>query len=815
MTLTIYKISEYVNWGALNPTSYSSGGGTGGAAAVPEHNALLGLQGGAFGSYYHLGAADFTRLTNLSFIDSIVEDAFYQVSLVGDLASPGNNMVYGTNALGVKGWYLSSGLDFMPRNNILYWDINNDWYMPYPNKRFDGTIEEDSSGGGGGGNGGGGGGGGGYISPDSGGILYNWFALGMPYVNPLVDSSYGGLYNWYAFSKGTYADNGYGVLYNWYVATAEHSNILYNWWAATYSTGGASIAPSGWHVPLGSEFDDLFTELGGYTVSGGKLKEIGYAYWDSPNTGATNEVEFNARGSGIRYEYAYDGMFDHQRQYLRCWTSEEVDGIPTFGVDYMLAAYNHTQSVAALGTDKKVGMSIRLIKDDSNNEGTLTDYDGNVYDTVTIGTQVWMASDLKVTHYNNGTVISNVTDNEDWEDLTTGAMCYYKNRSGIKTIVPAGWHLPSTAEFDTLITTTSPYPGRHLKESGTTYWNATNDADNYSGFSARGAGGRSSTDGTFQALNVSAWFHASDDYVPSNLYGLALMNVLSSAANWTSGNQKNHGGSVRLIKDSTTLLNGQTGVVVDYDGNTYSTICIGTQEWMTENLKVTHYDDGSLIPVIKDNTEWINDTAGAMCYYNNAAPEFTSEFCPEFWHIPTDEDWIELLLTLGDSDSDGSDASAGGYLKEVGTTHWLTPNTGADNSTAFTALPSGTRDNLGVFGGRGEYVMYAVATERSFTEQYSTYLAYDSAAISIYNYSSKKRGVAVRLVKNDTFNEGTVTDYDGNEYPTVKIGNQVWMAEDYKCTHYNTGALISLVPEATVWSNANLVGKMCYYNNIL
>jgi uncharacterized protein (TIGR02145 family) len=89
---------------------------------------------------------------------------------------------------------------------------------------------------------------------------------------------------------------------------------------------------------------------------------------------------------------------------------------------------------------------------------TVTDIDGNVYQTVTIGNQIWMAENLKVTHYRNGDEIPNVTVQEDWKNLTTGAYCNYNNVAVYgrlynwlavndnRNIAPAGWHVPSDAE---------------------------------------------------------------------------------------------------------------------------------------------------------------------------------------------------------------------------------------------------------------------------------------------------------------------------------------------------------------------------------
>lgn len=113
------------------------------------------------------------------------------------------------------------------------------------------------------------------------------------------------------------------------------------------------------------------------------------------------------------------------------------------------------------------------------------DFDGNVYDTVVIGTQVWLVQDLKVTHYQNGDPIPNVTDGTNWSSLTSGAYCDYDNAPSNSTIYgklynwftvrdsrnicPSGWHVPTDAEWETLINHLggSEVAGCKLKEQGT------------------------------------------------------------------------------------------------------------------------------------------------------------------------------------------------------------------------------------------------------------------------------------------------------------------------------------------------------------
>jgi uncharacterized protein (TIGR02145 family) len=198
---------------------------------------------------------------------------------------------------------------------------------------------------------------------------------------------------------------------------------LYNWWAAN---DARNIAPSGWHVPSNAEYVTLQTYLGGQDIAGGKLKETGLTYWNSPNTGATNEVGFNGRGTGTRSDA---GVFTAINQSCVLYTTTDLGQ-----VQCVRLYYSHDDFSNFVWSNYKVGNTIRLLKDDSTDTGSMTGNDGKVYPTVTIGTQVWMAANLAETKYRNGDLISNhgetYTDkytDAEWAALTTEAMCYYED----------------------------------------------------------------------------------------------------------------------------------------------------------------------------------------------------------------------------------------------------------------------------------------------------------------------------------------------------------------------------------------------------
>jgi uncharacterized protein (TIGR02145 family) len=202
-------------------------------------------------------------------------------------------------------------------------------------------------------------------------------------------------------------------------------------------------------------------------------------------------------------------------------------------------------------------------------------------------------------------------------------------------------------------------------------------------------------------------------------------------------------------------INDQAQTVTDYDGNIYYTVTIGAQVWMRSNLKVTHYRNGDAIPNVTDETQWGNLTTGAYCNYDNSTDTaitygrlynyFTvvdnRNLCPTGWHIPTNAEILTLKIAAGGS------MSAGGNMKETGTVHWLSPNTGATNSTGFTALPAGFRCS-GFFQSIRHNASFWTSTSVSSDAAYEYSIDYDDAWL--FNTSSsnnKKCGYSIRCLQ--------------------------------------------------------------------
>jgi uncharacterized protein (TIGR02145 family) len=201
-----------------------------------------------------------------------------------------------------------------------------------------------------------------------------------------------------------------------------------------------------------------------------------------------------------------------------------------------------------------------------------------------------------------------------------------------------------------------------------------------------------------------------------------------------------------------------TGIVTDIDGNRYITVKIGDCWWMAENLKTTRYRNGDPITEIQGSDVWAELSAGGTCYYGNDtahlrvfgrlyngfAVEDNRHIAPLGWHIPTREEWEELILYLG------GESLAGGKLKAAGTGHWAFPNTGATNETGFSAFAGGYRNgSSGAFSGMGKTGKWWAArgTGGSDTTLIYRELNYDQSAIAEGN-GSPGDGYAVRCVKD-------------------------------------------------------------------
>lgn len=191
--------------------------------------------------------------------------------------------------------------------------------------------------------------------------------------------------------------------------------------------------------------------------------------------------------------------------------------------------------------------------------------------------------------------------------------------------------------------------------------------------------------------------------------------------------------------------------VTDIDGNVYKTVRIGTQLWIVENLRTTRYNDGSAIATGMTGQAWGDATGGAYSIYaddNNNNTTYgklynwhavnTGKLAPAGWHVPSRAEWEVLVSYLGGS------SVAGGKMKSTSAL-WSAPNLGADNSSGFTALPSGWKGTGGDYSLLGQSAYWWASSERNAGQ--GDYLRVDDdLAGSAINGATKQFGYAVRCI---------------------------------------------------------------------
>jgi uncharacterized protein (TIGR02145 family) len=416
--------------------------------------------------------------------------------------------------------------------------------------------------------------------------------------NQTFISTHGNLYNWYAVNTNKLCPTGFRV----------PSNT--DWDILTNYMGGENVAAAN----LRNQTD--FTPLaGGYRDVGGSYSGIySFAYWWSSNSGSPT-VAYSKKMD------ASDALIANAAEYgkgysVRCMRTAQiptVTTVPVTNITYTNAVSGGNiidnggiaiiekgvcwstlpnPTKADSNTSDGVGMgayvsNLSLLNPNttyyvrayaSNLAGTaygneisfttgtlVTDFDGNIYDTVHIGTQVWLKQNLNSSFYKDGTPIPNITDNAVWSGLNTGARCYYNNDSATyapvygalynwyavntSNLCPTNWHVPSYAEWTTLRTYLGDnnLAGGKLKETGLSHWLSPNiNATNETGFTALPAGYRDGNGVYFHIGNNSFWWN-SNEYNATE----ARMNLLSNSSGYINFSLygKMIGSSVRCLKD--------------------------------------------------------------------------------------------------------------------------------------------------------------------------------------------------------------------------------------------------------------------------
>ena len=504
---------------------------------------------------------------------------------------------------------------------------------------------------------------------------------------------------------------------------------------------------------------------------------------------------------------------------------------------YYVRAYATNSVGTGYGTEKRFTTPVTPTTDAHSCPGapTLTDVDGNVYNTVQIGEQCWMRENLRATRYADSTAIpmgstSSITEpyryapsyNEsnvpaygymyNWVALMRGASSSSANPSGVQGVCPNGWHLPSDAEWLQLINFVnsqniygcngnSENIGKAM--SSTTGWNNSSiecavgnnqSSNNATGFSIVAAG--CIRTGYNVQFGRTAYLWSATESNEDAMYGIYFSSDDTLIYNVTDL-YKNAALTVRCLKDNggSTAQDAQpcpgTPTVTDIDGNTYNTVQIGSQCWMKENLRTTHYADQTEIPAgsipsytepyrYAPNSDESNvDTYGYLYNWKavmrdapstNINPSWVQGICPNGWHVPSSAEWKQLtdylgsqsIYQCGNDNSNIAKALAGTTGWRSDTTTCAVGNNSSDNNTSgFNALPAGYY--YGSHYDFGRRANFWSATEYS-SINYASYrgLGYNYNSVS-YVGKNKTSGCSVRCVYGD----GTAS-----ELPTI-ITNSV------------------------------------------
>jgi len=250
------------------------------------------------------------------------------------------------------------------------------------------------------------------------------------------------------------------------------------------------------------------------------------------------------------------------------------------------------------------------------------------------------------------------------------------------------------------------------------------------------------------AEGVPSMTYTERDAIENPTIGMQIFNTISGCVNYYNGDYwiENCGEKVSFQQCGDLLI--------DYrDGKKYQTVQIGTQCWMAENLNVgiridgieNQSNNGVIEKYCYNNSESNCEIYGGlyqwdeMMYYSTTAG--VQGICPETWHLPTDAEWTSLTTYLG------GESVAGGKMKETGTAHWASPNSGATNSSEFNGLPNGYR----YFGSFSEISLVGYwwsSSQYNSNNAWVRNLYFSNPVVERSNHNKEQHGFSVRCIKN-------------------------------------------------------------------
>lgn len=254
---------------------------------------------------------------------------------------------------------------------------------------------------------------------------------------------------------------------------------------------------------------------------------------------------------------------DHYLSHLSGLSGNTTYYVRSYAVNSVGTAYGNEVSFTTFSDSAAVVLFSPVLFNTDLTYGTVTDADYNEYKTIQIGSQTWMAENLKTTVFRNGAQIGNLTVVSAWSTYTLDAFCWYDNNVAFKTIYgglynwyavntgnlcPAGWHVPSSGEFETLITFLGGEgeAAVKLKESSSDHWLPSDaGADNESGFSALPGGFLSA--GEFLFFRSAGYWWSSSESNPASASCITIGNNINPIG--VDTRSKTTGMSIRCIKD--------------------------------------------------------------------------------------------------------------------------------------------------------------------------------------------------------------------------------------------------------------------------
>lgn len=270
------------------------------------------------------------------------------------------------------------------------------------------------------------------------------------------------------------------------------------------------------------------------------------------------------------------------------------------------------------------------------------------------------------------------------------------------------------------------------------------------------------------------------------------------------------------------------GTIRDVDGNLYTSVKIGTQTWLIQNLRTTRYRNGDVIPNITNNGEWITTKSGAYSTYDNDpangavygnlynwhAVNDRRNIAPAGWHIPTQEEWLTLETYLSTNGFNFDGTRTGNKIAKTLASRnlWKWSNTpggpgndmSVNNSTNFTGLPGGGRyGNSGVFFSKSEAAFWWTREESTTVEAYYRGLFYGYSFFSNF-VSSKNLGFAIRCIKSDLATV-TTNPIDSVTTHSATSGGEVTADGQDEVTH--SGVCWNTTGNPTIYDNATVDGS--------